>query len=177
MTEKGQKDFKMLLLTGNKAGNSSLGLDSAALSALNQISMPFIKELEDENVSKKGKKRRKASKSSDSSFERNSQDVRSMSAHSEIKEEEALNSQNKQEIGNVFNKNKFEDEDFEDFETNEHKIETPSKPKKVLKRVYSYEEIYLEKGPEQFLKLLSRDNKQRFFKLTSNLRDKKRHPV
>ena len=164
MSEKAQKDLKMLLLTGTKTGDSALGLDQAALSLL---SLPFMQELE-ANIPKPGasksKRRKSRSRSSSSSFERNSQEVRSVSEHSEIKEEEPP--ERKQEPINAFDKPKFEDENFEDFEAVEPHPKPVPPPKKIIKRVYSYEEISMDKGPEQFLKVLSKDNKQRFFRLS-----------
>lgn len=171
------QSLKMLILTGNKAGDSSLGLDSSTINAINLLSLPFLSEFEENfNIRPKNKKKRKNS-SSDDSFERNSNEVRSISAHSEIKEEPIqapfLPSHN------IFeSQHKYDNEDFENYEPTQKDIDIKpfeektepliNKPEisKEKKRKYSYEQISVDRGPDQFLKVLGKDAKQRFFKLS-----------
>ena len=151
MTDKG-RSLQMLIMTGSKSGNSSLGLDS---NTLNFISLPFMREFEGNQAS---------NNDNNDSFERNSDQIHSISENSEIKEDPAAKDDDLKPTTNVFEAHKrIDDEDFEDFVEEKHEVPMKKEPKK---RKYSYEAIIDDAGPEQFLKVLSKDSKQRYFKLS-----------
>lgn len=156
MSDPGLKRYQMLLLTGNDKDNG-YGLDEKAMIFLTS-SVPLLKEVE-ENQRKRNKKK-KDDENSDNSFERNADDVKSISNVSEIDENQVKIEENqlkKEESpkiqSNIFQKYKQIDE--EDFETPQNPQKTVIIPLKIEKDIDLIDE---KAGISQFLTILNGKN-------------------